>query len=107
VAALTFGHIEQRDGRWCIVDLVGKHGRIRTVPMPTWVKVATDAWKFAAGLTYGRVFRPVNRGDRVQGDSMTEKIVWQMLKQCAESTGVVAIAPTTCAQALPGCWRRV
>src|SRR5215469_12566180 len=42
VAALTFGHTLQRDGRWCIVDLVGKHGRVRTVPMPTWVKVAID-----------------------------------------------------------------
>jgi len=40
VAALAMGHIQQRDGRWCIVDLLGKHGRIRTVPMPTWVKVA-------------------------------------------------------------------
>src|SRR5216684_2170263 len=39
VAALTLGHIQQRDDRWCIVDLKGKHGRVRTVPMPTWVKV--------------------------------------------------------------------
>src|SRR5215212_5583426 len=44
VAALTFAHIQQRDGRWCIVDLFGKHGRVRTVPMPTWVKRAADAW---------------------------------------------------------------
>src|ERR1700682_647689 len=36
VAALTFGHVQQRDGRWCIVDIVGKHGRIRTVPVPPW-----------------------------------------------------------------------
>src|SRR5258708_31003192 len=28
-AALTFTHLPQREGRWCIVDLVGKHGRIR------------------------------------------------------------------------------
>jgi len=40
VAALTLRHIQQRDSRWCIVDLVGKHGRVRTIPMPTWVKVA-------------------------------------------------------------------
>ena len=40
VAALTVGHVQQRDGRWCIVDLVGKHGRVRTIPMPTWAKVA-------------------------------------------------------------------
>ena len=24
VAALTFGHVQQRDGRWCIVDLLGQ-----------------------------------------------------------------------------------
>src|ERR1700680_2602139 len=40
VAALTFGHVQQRDGRWCIVDLVGKHGRVRTIPTPAWVKLA-------------------------------------------------------------------
>jgi site-specific recombinase XerD len=93
VAALTFGHIQQRDDRWCIVDLVGKHGRVRTVPMPTWVKVAIEAWASEAGLTNGRVFRPVIRGDRVRGESMTEKIVWQMLKQYAAAAGVVGIAP--------------
>ena len=37
VAGPTLRHIQQRDNRWCIVDLVGKHGRVRTVPMPTWV----------------------------------------------------------------------
>jgi integrase len=44
VAALTMKHIQQRDNRWCIVDLVGKHGRVRTIQVPTWVKVAVDAW---------------------------------------------------------------
>src|SRR6202162_1873294 len=67
VAALTFKHIQQRDGRWCIVDLIGKHGRVRTIPMPTWGEVAIDAWTSAAGVADGQVFRPVNRGDRVQG----------------------------------------
>ena len=53
VAALTFAHVQQRDGRWCIVDLVGKHGRVRTVPMPTWVKVAIDAWTRRPELAAG------------------------------------------------------
>src|SRR6266566_2142178 len=64
-AALTFTHLQQRDGRWCIVDLIGKHGRVRTAPMPTWVKVAIDAWTSAAAVAEGHVFRPVNRADRV------------------------------------------
>src|SRR5438094_10548488 len=68
VAALTFSHVQQRDGRWCIVDLRGKHGRIRTVPMPTWVKVAIDAWTMPSGVTDGHVFRPVNRAARIPGE---------------------------------------
>jgi site-specific recombinase XerD len=54
VAALTFSHLQQRDGRWCIVDLVGKHGRVRTAPMPTWVKVAIDAWTAEADVTQAK-----------------------------------------------------
>jgi site-specific recombinase XerD len=92
-AALTMGHIQQRDGRWCIVDLLGKHGRIRTIPMPTWVKVAIDAWAAAAGVTDGAVFRPVNRGDQVQGTALSEKVVWQLLHGYAAAAGVPGIAP--------------
>src|SRR5450756_329377 len=93
VAALTLKHIQQRDNRWCIVDLVGKHGRVRTIPMPTWVKVAIDAWTSAAAIAEGHVLRPVNRGDQVQGERMTEKVVWQLLRPYATAAGVPGIAP--------------
>ena len=102
VAALTFLHVQQRDGRWCIVDLVGKHGRVRTTPMPAWVKVAVDSWTAAAGVTEGYVFRPVNRSDVAIGDHLGEKAVWQMLRHYAEGAGVPGIAPhdlrRTCAK---------
>jgi site-specific recombinase XerD len=102
VAALTFTHLRQRDGRWCIVDLVGKHGRVRTAPMPTWVKVAIDAWTSLAGIAEGHVFRSVNRADRVTGEGLGEKVVWQLIKPYAESAGVPGIAPhdlrRTCAK---------
>jgi site-specific recombinase XerD len=93
VAALTLKHIQQRDNRWCIVDLVGKHGRVRTIPIPTWVKVAIDAWTFAAGLTEGHVLRPVNHGDQITADRLTEKVVWQLLQPYATAAGVPGIAP--------------
>jgi len=102
VAALTLGHIQQRDGRWCIVDLVGKHSRIRTSPMPTRTKLANDGWTTAAVVTDGPVFRPVNRGDRVYGEALNEKVVWQLLQGYAEEAGVPGIAPhdlrRTCAK---------
>ena len=102
VAALTLKHIQQRDNRWCIVDLVGKHGRVRTIPMPTWAKMAIDAWTSSAGLVEGFVFRPVNRGDEVCGERLSEKAVWQFLRRYAEAAGVPGIAPhdarRTCAK---------
>ncbi len=88
VAALTFAHVQQRDGRWCIVDLVAKHGRVRTAPMPAWVKIAIDAWTSRIGLVSGNMFRPVNRASVVTGERLGEKVVWQMLRGYAADVGV-------------------
>ena len=96
VAALTFQHLQQRDGRWCIVDLVGKHGRVRTAPMPTWVKVAIDAWTAGTAIGAGHVFRPVNRAGCITGERLGEKVVWQLIKPYAEAAGVPGIAPHDC-----------
>src|ERR1700732_983439 len=93
VAALTLKHIQQRDSRWCIVDLVGKHGRVRTIPIPNWVKVAIDSWTLAAGLVAGHVLRRVNRADQAQGEQMSEKVVWQLLQPYATAAGAPGIAP--------------
>ena len=43
-------------------------GRYRTVPMPAWTKTTIDSWSAAVGLTTGRVFRGVNKGDVVIGN---------------------------------------
>ena len=70
--------------------------------MPTWVKGAIDAWTSAAGVTEGPVLRRVNRGDRVQGAGMSEKVVWQLLQRYAVAVGLPGIAPhdlrRTCAK---------
>ncbi len=41
-AGLKWAQIQQRDGRWVICDLVGKGGRVRSVPVPTWVMTALE-----------------------------------------------------------------
>ena len=93
VAALTMAHVQQRDGRWVILDLVSKHKRVRTLPMPTWVKVAIDAWTARADVTDSHMFRPVHRGDELRGDRLSEKVVWQLLRPYAAAAGVPGIAP--------------
>ena len=92
VAALECERIQLRDNRWVIVDLAGKGGRIRTVPMQGWTKTLIDRWTTAAGISSGRVFRPVNKGDRITGTSMTPQSVFEAVKGYADQVGV-NIAP--------------
>src|SRR5215469_15236312 len=35
---LTLDHLQRREEHWAIVDLVGRGGHVRTVPVPRWVK---------------------------------------------------------------------
>jgi integrase len=87
-AKLTFDHLRQRDGRWVIVDLLGKHDRIRTVPIPGWCKVAIDGWREAAQLDSGRVFRPLNRAGQVSGQALTPDRIYQIVKTYGAAVGV-------------------
>ena len=48
---LTLAHLQRRKEHWAIVDLVGKGGHIRTVPVPDWVKPAIDEWLLTARVT--------------------------------------------------------
>ena len=83
-----------------IVDLVGKHHRMRSIPMPSWTKAAIDAWAETAGITSGpldtmntgRVFRSVNKGDHLNGDSMTDQAIANVVKAYAEACGFNAVA---------------
>ena len=71
LAGLEFADVAQREGRWAIVDLVGKHGRGRTVPMPSWAKTALNGWAAAAGISTGAVLRRVDKAGRVGNGPFT------------------------------------
>jgi site-specific recombinase XerD len=90
---LTVDHLQRREEHWAIVDLIGKGGHIRTVPVPDWVKQALDEWLRAARVTEGRVFRRVCRTGMAWGNEMTEKVVWHVVKQYAGQLGISKLAP--------------
>jgi integrase len=100
--ALTLDHLQQREEHWAIVDLVGKGGHNRTVPVPDWVRAELDDWLAAAAIDRGRLFRRVNKVGRTWGDGMTVKAVWHIVKESARSIGVSKLAPhdlrRTCAR---------
>jgi site-specific recombinase XerD len=90
---LSFHHIEQREGRWAIVDIVGKRDKMRTVPMPNWAKASMDAWKAVAHLEEGFVFRRVNKGDKLMGESITPQAIRDIVVSYAEKLKNEGIAP--------------
>ena len=87
-AGLTVGHIQQREGRWVIVDLLGKRSKKRSVPMPNWAKAAIDAWLNGAGVTAGPVFLTTRRGGHVQGVGMTAQAIFDVVKLYAAKINV-------------------
>jgi site-specific recombinase XerD len=93
LAELTLDHLQQREDHWAVVDLIGKAGHMRTVPVPDWVKQITDEWVVAAGVGSGRLFRCVSRSGTVWGEGITEKVVWHVVKEFAAKLGVPKLAP--------------
>lgn len=61
--------------------------------MPAFAKAAIDVWADAAGVTSGRVFRPVNKGDHLVGASMTAQSIFETVKKYAAEIGADNIAP--------------
>jgi integrase len=95
-------HLEQREEHCAIVDLKGKAGHVRTIPVPGWVIEELRAWLNAAGIDRGRIFRRVTKMGRILGEGMTEKAVWHIVKDAAKRVGLEKLAPhdlrRTCAR---------
>lgn len=93
-ATLTVEHLQQRDGRWAIVDIVGKRSKVRTVPIKPIVKVVIDDWLQAAGITEGYVFRSFRKGDHIDWTipQINAQAIWRAVTEYAEALGL-KVAP--------------
>src|SRR5580692_2843557 len=107
VVGLSLDQLQSREGRWVIVNLVGKGGRLRTVPMPSWCKELVDTWLRHSGVSDGKIFRGVLKGGIVDGAGVTANVVWYAVKRCAGQASISNLAPhdlrRTCARLCHGC----
>jgi integrase len=102
LVGLETDEIQTRQDHWVIVDLIGKGRRVRTVPIPHWVKKAVDRWVVAAGITQGKIFRAVTKRGKVWGKGISQNLVWCVVRNCCKGVGLEHIAPhdlrRTCAK---------
>ncbi|HEY6847631.1 MAG TPA: site-specific integrase [Terracidiphilus sp.] len=88
LASLKIEDIQLREGRWVIIDLRGKGGRIRTVAVPIWVKQGIDAWTAAAKIEKGRLLRPLSKSGKMVGDELGDWAIWSVVEQSSKQIGI-------------------
>jgi len=92
-AILSVLHVQQREGRWAVVDIVGKRDKMRTVPMTSWAKATIDSWTYSARIDENFIFRRVNKGGNLIGEGMTEQAIYNIVISYAEKLEKQGIAP--------------
>lgn len=94
-AALTVEHFQQREGRWVIVDIIGKRNKARTVPIPSWCKAIVDQWIEAAGIAGGLVFRQASWAkDKfvVSDQGLSDKGIARAVTRWTREMGLASVA---------------
>ncbi len=79
LARLQIEDIQEREGRWCVVDLAGKGRRLRTVAIPEWVKQAADEWIAAMPFSSGLLLGKINKGRRFVGQGMSAASIYGLV----------------------------
>jgi integrase len=88
LASLKIEDIQLREGRWVIIDLRGKGGRIRTVAVPIWVKRGIEDWMAAAKIEKGRLLRPLSKSGKIVGDELGDWAIWSVVEQSSKQIGI-------------------
>lgn len=88
LASLNVEDIQLRDGRWVIIDLIGKGGRVRTVAVPVWVKQGIDAWMAPAKIEKGRLLRPLSKSGKILADELGDWAVWSVVEHSSKEIGI-------------------
>jgi integrase len=88
LATLNTEDIQLREGRWVIIDLRGKGGRIRTVAVPIWVEQGINAWITAAKIEEGRLLRPLSKSGKILGNELGDWAVWSVVEQSSKQIGI-------------------
>jgi integrase/recombinase XerD len=101
---LEVRHLQQREGRWVLLDISGKGRRRRTVPVPLWVKRLLDHWLDGSGITAGPLFRTLRKGGRLAPavQPISEDLVYTLVRHSGAAIGHPDLTPhdlrRTCAK---------
>ncbi len=96
LVSLTVGHIQEREGYWMVLDLVGKRGRVRSIKLSRAVKKLIGKWLEASGRDLNSdsfVFVPLGRAQKPTERQMTPQSVFNLVKKYGKAIGQPDLAP--------------
>jgi site-specific recombinase XerD len=93
LSCLTLQHIQQREGRWCIVDIRGKRNKVRTIPIASWVKTLVDRWCEFAGIVEGPIAQRLSKNGSVLAPATTTQALYRTVKRYGVQIDRPTLAP--------------
>ncbi len=93
LVTLDMTHLRSREGRWLVINLIGKGGRMRTVPVPAWAMAVVNEWIQKAEITSGPLFRPITKMGVILVRRLCDRSVWNVVHQHSRREGMLSIAP--------------
>src|SRR3954452_1701376 len=104
LARLEVRHLQLRDERRVLLDLQGKVRRVRTVPVPLWVKRLLARWLRESRVRDGPLFRTLPKGGRLypEGKPVSNDLVYSLVRKAGAAIGHPELTPhdlrRTCAK---------
>ena len=84
---LLIDQLQLRDGRWVIVNLIGKRNKTRTVTIPTWTKQAIDDYLDATDIQSGQLFQAMSKSGKIQRNHLSPETIRDVVKLNAQKCG--------------------
>jgi site-specific recombinase XerD len=91
LSAPTVEDLQIRQGHWAIVDLVGKGGHVRTVPVPVCQGRSRSMEGSGKGDREPNI--PSRKRTTPWGKGISENVVWYVVRRCAERMQLDQLAP--------------
>lgn len=89
---ITIDQIIKVEGRWVIMNLIGKGRKLRSIPIAGWTKDLLDMYTTKAGLMSGILFRPI-RGRQTLDQGMGVANIWFIVQKYAKRVGIKKLRP--------------
>jgi integrase len=91
---LEVRHLQLRDERWVLLDMQGKGRRLRTVPVPLWVKRLLDRWLAKSEIREGPLFRPLRKGGGLAPrQRISEDLIYTLVRNAGHAIGHPELTP--------------